>query len=147
MTLSARVRTDCMVDWACMSCNGQYWYSPAACSDVACIRRVAPYCAVHKDQYENLYFVVSGEKHFTLLPPTDVPHLYICQYTVCWASATHSFSVYLVVHLHGSAKKESSYTAVYKKNFLETSGRRRSSAACHFFPSVLEDWATDNRLS
>jgi len=30
---------------------------------------------VHKDHYENLYCVVSGEKHFTLLPPTDQPFI------------------------------------------------------------------------
>ena len=31
---------------------------------------------VHKDPYENLYLVVRGEKHFTLLPPTDIAFLY-----------------------------------------------------------------------
>lgn len=30
---------------------------------------------VHKDHYENLYCVVSGEKHFILLPPTDRPFI------------------------------------------------------------------------
>ncbi|XP_062146582.1 lysine-specific demethylase JMJ32 isoform X2 [Alnus glutinosa] len=34
----------------------------------------------HKDHYENLYAVVSGEKHFLLLPPTDVHRMYICDY-------------------------------------------------------------------
>ncbi|GAB2219501.1 hypothetical protein Droror1_Dr00007137 [Drosera rotundifolia] len=34
----------------------------------------------HKDHYENLYAVVSGEKHFLLLPPTDVHRLYIRPY-------------------------------------------------------------------
>ncbi|KAL9247017.1 hypothetical protein vseg_020489 [Gypsophila vaccaria] len=34
----------------------------------------------HKDHYENLYAVVSGEKHFILLPPTDVHRLYIRPY-------------------------------------------------------------------
>ncbi|CAO2816844.1 unnamed protein product [Amaranthus hypochondriacus] len=34
----------------------------------------------HKDHYENLYAVVSGEKHFVLLPPTDVHRLYIRPY-------------------------------------------------------------------
>lgn len=28
---------------------------------------------VHKDPYENIYCVVSGEKNFTLHPPTDLP--------------------------------------------------------------------------
>lgn len=34
----------------------------------------------HKDHYENLYAVVSGEKHFLLLPPTDVHRLYVKRY-------------------------------------------------------------------
>ena len=34
----------------------------------------------HKDHYENLYAVVTGEKHFTLLPPTDMHRLYIREY-------------------------------------------------------------------
>ncbi|XP_054779106.1 lysine-specific demethylase JMJ32 isoform X2 [Prosopis cineraria] len=34
----------------------------------------------HKDHYENLYAVVTGEKHFLLLPPTDVHRLYIREY-------------------------------------------------------------------
>ncbi|ERM94719.1 jmjC domain-containing protein 7 isoform X2 [Amborella trichopoda] len=34
----------------------------------------------HKDHYENLYAVVSGEKHFLLLPPTDVHRLYVKEY-------------------------------------------------------------------
>lgn len=31
----------------------------------------------HKDHYENLYAVVSGEKHFLLLPPTEQHRLYV----------------------------------------------------------------------
>jgi len=31
--------------------------------------------SIHKDHYENMYAVVSGEKTFTLLPPTDVAFL------------------------------------------------------------------------
>ncbi|KAL3679206.1 hypothetical protein R1sor_022162 [Riccia sorocarpa] len=34
----------------------------------------------HKDHYENLYAVVAGEKHFTLLPPTDVHRMYVRNY-------------------------------------------------------------------
>ncbi|XP_057965154.1 lysine-specific demethylase JMJ32 [Malania oleifera] len=34
----------------------------------------------HKDHYENLYAVVSGQKHFLLLPPTDVHRMYIRDY-------------------------------------------------------------------
>ncbi|WCJ39999.1 Bifunctional peptidase and (3S)-lysyl hydroxylase JMJD7 [Euphorbia peplus] len=36
--------------------------------------------AFHKDHYENLYAVVSGEKEFLLLPPTDVHRLYVRDY-------------------------------------------------------------------
>jgi len=32
--------------------------------------------SLHKDHYENLYAVVTGEKHFTLYPPTDFHFLY-----------------------------------------------------------------------
>ncbi|EEF28988.1 pla2g4b, putative [Ricinus communis] len=42
----------------------------------------------HKDHYENLYAVVSGEKHFLLLPPTDVHRLYIRDYP----AAQYSYS-------------------------------------------------------
>ena len=31
---------------------------------------------MHKDHYENLFFVLSGEKIFTLCPPADSPFLY-----------------------------------------------------------------------
>ncbi|KAL6206002.1 hypothetical protein ACLB2K_023253 [Fragaria x ananassa] len=34
----------------------------------------------HKDHYENLYAVVTGQKHFLLLPPTDVHRMYIREY-------------------------------------------------------------------
>lgn len=34
----------------------------------------------HKDHYENLYAVITGEKHFLLLPPTDVHRMYIREY-------------------------------------------------------------------
>ncbi|GAV68488.1 Cupin_8 domain-containing protein, partial [Cephalotus follicularis] len=42
----------------------------------------------HKDHYENLYAVVSGQKHFLLLPPTDVHRMYIRNY----AAARYSYS-------------------------------------------------------
>lgn len=42
----------------------------------------------HKDHYENLYAVVSGEKHFVLLPPTDVHRMYVRQYP----AACYSYS-------------------------------------------------------
>ena len=31
--------------------------------------------SLHKDPYENFYTTISGEKHFTLLPPIDVLYL------------------------------------------------------------------------
>ena len=31
---------------------------------------------MHKDHYENLFYVLSGEKVFTLCPPADAPFLY-----------------------------------------------------------------------
>ncbi|KAF5727628.1 jmjC domain-containing protein 7 isoform X1 [Tripterygium wilfordii] len=43
----------------------------------------------HKDHYENLYAVVSGEKHFLLLPPTDVHRLYIRNYPTGHYSYSH----------------------------------------------------------
>ncbi|EXC30774.1 JmjC domain-containing protein 7 [Morus notabilis] len=42
----------------------------------------------HKDHYENLYAVVTGCKHFLLLPPTDVHRMYICDYP----AAQYSYS-------------------------------------------------------
>jgi hypothetical protein len=36
--------------------------------------------SLHKDHYENLYCVVAGEKHFTLLPPSDAPFLYTADF-------------------------------------------------------------------
>ncbi|PRP89286.1 hypothetical protein PROFUN_02160 [Planoprotostelium fungivorum] len=33
--------------------------------------------SLHKDFYENIYAVVKGTKTFTLLPPTDLPFLYV----------------------------------------------------------------------
>ncbi|XP_071705414.1 lysine-specific demethylase JMJ32 [Rutidosis leptorrhynchoides] len=42
----------------------------------------------HKDHYENLYVVVCGEKHFVLLPPTDVHRMYIREYP----AANYSYS-------------------------------------------------------
>lgn len=38
--------------------------------------------SMHKDHYENLYAVVRGEKTFILHPPTDLPNIPYCQYTV-----------------------------------------------------------------
>lgn len=42
----------------------------------------------HKDHYENLYAVITGEKHFLLLPPTDVHRMYIRNYP----AAQYSYS-------------------------------------------------------
>ena len=45
----------------------------------------------HKDHYENLYAVISGEKHFTLLPPTDVHRMYVNKYPTAHYERTVSF--------------------------------------------------------
>ncbi|MCO5593793.1 hypothetical protein L7F22_047810 [Adiantum nelumboides] len=48
----------------------------------------------HKDHYENLYAVIAGEKHFTLLPPTDVDRLYIRQYpSACYVKHDGKFAI------------------------------------------------------
>lgn len=39
------------------------------------IKNLTFHLAVHKDHYENLYCVISGEKKFILLPPTDRPFI------------------------------------------------------------------------
>eukprot|EP01117_Protostelium_nocturnum_P017055 TRINITY_DN6878_c0_g1_i1.p1 TRINITY_DN6878_c0_g1~~TRINITY_DN6878_c0_g1_i1.p1 ORF type:complete len:329 (-),score=125.44 TRINITY_DN6878_c0_g1_i1:14-1000(-) len=36
--------------------------------------------SLHKDHYENIYAVVTGQKHFTLLPPIDLRYLYEDQF-------------------------------------------------------------------
>ena len=46
----------------------------------------------HKDHYENLYAVVTGSKHFLLLPPTDVHRMYIRDYP----AAQYSYSKVLI---------------------------------------------------
>ena len=38
--------------------------------------------SLHKDPYENIYCVVTGRKHFTLLHPTDAPFLYKKEFPV-----------------------------------------------------------------
>ena len=38
--------------------------------------------SLHKDHYENLYCVISGQKTFTLYPPTDLPYIPHQEYTV-----------------------------------------------------------------
>ncbi|KAH0642776.1 hypothetical protein KY289_033750 [Solanum tuberosum] len=52
----------------------------------------------HKDHYENIYAVVSGEKHFLLLPPTDVHRMYIREYPAAvyhYSQDTGKFSLEL----------------------------------------------------
>ena len=49
--------------------------------------------SMHKDHYENLFYVCSGEKVFTLCPPADVPFLHSGQYpsgTFCQVHADPS---------------------------------------------------------
>lgn len=60
----------------------------------------------HKDHYENLYTVVSGQKHFLLLPPTDVHRMYIRQYPAAHYSYSrvnvkwliHFFLIFISAH-------------------------------------------------
>ncbi|KAH7687073.1 jumonji domain-containing protein 7 [Dioscorea alata] len=41
----------------------------------------------HKDHYENIYAVITGEKHFLLLPPTELHRLYVRPYpAACYSS-------------------------------------------------------------
>ncbi|XP_059663098.1 lysine-specific demethylase JMJ32 [Cornus florida] len=52
----------------------------------------------HKDHYENLYAVVTGEKNFLLLPPTDVHRMYIREYPAahyCYSQDTGEFTLEL----------------------------------------------------
>ena len=48
--------------------------------------------AVHKDHYENLYCVLSGEKHFLLHPPSDRPFIPYGRDSACreglWAAGS-----------------------------------------------------------
>jgi jumonji domain-containing protein 7 len=45
--------------------------------------------SMHKDHYENIYTVVSGEKHFILHPPTDIAHVpYGKQIMFCYLTCT-----------------------------------------------------------
>ena len=37
--------------------------------------------SLHKDPYENLYSVIHGEKHFTLINPTYYPFMRENEYT------------------------------------------------------------------
>ncbi|KAM0935252.1 putative transcription factor & chromatin remodeling &Metalloenzymes JmjC family [Dioscorea sansibarensis] len=41
----------------------------------------------HKDHYENIYAVITGEKHFLLLPPTEVHRLYVRPYPAAFYSS------------------------------------------------------------
>ena len=42
----------------------------------------------HKDHYENLYAVITGEKTFTLLPPCDVHRMHLAQYPLASCQET-----------------------------------------------------------
>lgn len=57
----------------------------------------------HKDHYENIYAVVTGEKHFLLLPPTDVHRMYIRNYP----AAQYKYSQ--VIHLIALNFNKSTY--------------------------------------
>lgn len=38
--------------------------------------------SLHNDEYENIYIVIRGEKHFTIYPPQDLPFLYPKEFTM-----------------------------------------------------------------
>lgn len=60
----------------------------------------------HKDHYENIYAVVTGEKHFLLLPPTDVHRLYIRDYPAAnyrYSWVLNFFSLMPQLHLQSSS--------------------------------------------
>ncbi|XP_045439574.1 cytosolic phospholipase A2 beta isoform X2 [Pipistrellus kuhlii] len=52
--------------------------------------------SLHKDHYENLYCVVSGEKHFLLHPPSDRPFLPYEMYTPATYRLTEEGSFHVV---------------------------------------------------
>ncbi|MED6123277.1 Lysine-specific demethylase jmj32, variant 3 [Stylosanthes scabra] len=74
---------DAHIDWATEAFGGAL---PEAVN--LWIGNHRSHTSFHKDHYENLYAVVSGEKHFILLPPTDVQRLYIREYP----AATYTYS-------------------------------------------------------
>ena len=95
-------------------------------SHTQCVENVQTVCVsvlVHKDHYENLYCVISGEKNFILLPPTDRPFIpygnhrnpmHHEQWTCC---ILHSESVTIVtVSLH---------VRCVSAGCLSSAGRRR----------------------
>ncbi|XP_028579498.2 bifunctional peptidase and (3S)-lysyl hydroxylase JMJD7 isoform X3 [Podarcis muralis] len=48
--------------------------------------------SLHKDHYENLYCVISGEKHFLLHPPSDrpfIPYVFMLHISELYPSATY----------------------------------------------------------
>lgn len=57
--------------------------------------------SVHKDHYENLYCVVSGEKNFILLPPTDRPFIPYGNHSDHLASCALSTLIFTELIEHG----------------------------------------------
>lgn len=54
--------------------------------------------SLHKDHYENLFYVASGQKIFTLCPPADAPFLYEQEYDsgqFCWDKHQQEWKVQL----------------------------------------------------
>ena len=48
----------------------------------------------HKDHYENLYAVVTGEKTFTLLPPCDAYRMHLAEYpTATWCDTPRGLEI------------------------------------------------------
>ncbi|BAF25425.1 lysine-specific demethylase JMJ32 [Oryza sativa Japonica Group] len=53
----------------------------------------------HKDHYDNIYVVVSGEKHFLLLPPTEHHRLYVRDYPAAHYAAEDEAELRLKLEL------------------------------------------------
>lgn len=63
--------------------------------------------SMHKDHYENLFYVLSGEKVFTLCPPADAPFLYEqnCSSGCFQYSVTEGWTISSDVHQDGTTLK------------------------------------------
>jgi jumonji domain-containing protein 7 len=68
--------------------------------------------SMHKDHFENMYAVISGEKVFTLLPPTDIAFLPETEYDTL---------KYEIVRQQARASEEENTTIIAKQDLVLTS--------------------------
>ncbi|XP_058397303.1 cytosolic phospholipase A2 beta isoform X4 [Diceros bicornis minor] len=73
-----------------------FWLGEAAAVTSCRCREYKDRGGVHKDHYENLYCVVSGEKHFLLHPPSDRPFIPYELYTPATYQLTEEGSFTMV---------------------------------------------------